>query len=162
MELTAEHLVTTDDRALFAIRTPSLATWPAALGLPSRYFACLVVADGTAESTDQLGAWADRVLGQGMAFCASWGPGCEVVEDIVDWTILQRNQFRVDVPLIITTSHSRDPLPAAIDFFLNAAPLVAEEYRARCRSWLLVEDGEFGRRCGCRQLLLEHVRHPRR
>lgn len=69
---------------LDAFWTPTLAAWPEALSFPSPYFACLVVADGTTEITEQLGGWARRALWLGAVFVSAWAQGCEVVDDVVD------------------------------------------------------------------------------
>jgi hypothetical protein len=78
-----------DGKAFFGMQTPSLAAWPASMELPSGYFACLVVADGTAETTEELGTWAKKAIEQGLVYPCSWGPSCEVVEDAVDWAALE-------------------------------------------------------------------------
>lgn len=157
MDWTLEELAPVGGRRFLAARAKSLAVWPVEVALPSRYFACLVIADGTAESTDELGRWASRALSQGMVFCAAWGPGGEVVHDVVDWAALERDKYRSDSPIVVTTWHSSESMAEAVEFFVNTTVLDAA-YRPECHSWLLVEDGEFGLASGSRNVFLDLAR----
>ena len=161
MEWSLDKVGAVGGRIFLAARIGSLAAWPIQLSMPSQYFACLVIADGNAESTDELGVWASRALGQGMVFCAVWGPGCEVVDDVVDWAVLERDQFRTDTPVFLTTWHPRESLAEAIEFFAKTA-IPAAEYQSECQAWLLLEGGEFGAASGSREILLDHIRQEPR
>ena len=144
-------------RGFYSIRVPSLSLvgWPATLSLASRYFVCLVVADGTAETTDELGQWATLVVEQGLVYMCAWGPGCEVVEDIVDWAFVALPDH-LDRPIVMTTSHPSESVAAAVDFFVSAAK-PADGYVSECSSWLLVEVGSAGASSGAQDHLVQVV-----
>lgn len=144
-------------RAFYSIRVPSLSlvAWPANLALASPYFVCLVVADGTTETTEELGQWAKLAVEQGLVYMCAWGPSCEVVEDIVDWAFVALPDHP-DRPIVMTTSHSGESVEAAVDFFVGTAK-PADGYLSRCSSWLLVEAGAAGARSGAQGHLVQRV-----
>lgn len=142
-------------RLFASMRLPSLADWPAVLQFASPYFVCLVVADGTTETTDELSAWAARALEQGMVYACAWGDGCDVVEDVVDWAFIARDSGG-DRPIVLTTSHRDEPVEAAVDFFITDA-LPVDAYRTGCSTWLLVEVGQAGATSGALEHLVSEV-----
>jgi hypothetical protein len=142
-------------RAFYSIRTPSLAAWPASVRLASRYFVCLVVADGTTETTEEVGQWAELALQQGLVYACSWGPGCEVVEDMVDWAFIGLTDHEAR-PIVITTSHPDESVESALEFFVDEAKPDGA-YLRECSSWLLVEVGLAGARSGARDRLVSMV-----
>jgi hypothetical protein len=138
-----------------SMRIPSLTDWPAVLQLASPYFVCLVVADGTTETTDELSTWASRALDQGLVYLCAWGDGCDVVEDIVDWAFIARPDSS-DRPIVVTTSHRDVPVEAAVDFFVKDAVPV-DGYGSACSTWLLVEVGQAGAMSGALERLVSVI-----
>jgi hypothetical protein len=123
---------------------------PEVLALASRYFVCLVVADGTTETTEEIGSWARRALRQGLVYACMWGAGSEVIHDAIDsqFIALPDHEAR---PVVMTTSHP-EALEEAADFFMVSA-LPAAGYRHECTSWLVVEVGQSGALSGARELI---------
>ncbi len=136
------------ERHFYAMRVPSLTAWPASLTLASPYFVLLVAGDGATETTEELGQWAARVLGQGLVYACAWGSGCEVVEDAVDWAFLEMPDHR-NRPIVMTTFHADESVEAAVEFFVDAAK-PADAYLSECSSWLLAEVGPAGAGSGAR------------
>jgi hypothetical protein len=155
VEWALEPIATVNDRTFLVARTPSLAVSPTELRLPAPYFVCLVIANGDDDTSEDVAGLARHALDQGMVYCSAWGPGCEVVDDVVDWIVLERDEYRTDGPPVLTTWHAHEALDEALAFFVNATP--AAEYRLECRSWLLVEDGDFGRASGSQAALIDHL-----
>ena len=143
-----------DDRGRvhYAARVPSLAGWPHAIDLASPYFVCLVVADGTTETAADVGEWARRVLAQGLVYACAWGPGCEVVHDVIDWEFLTMPDH-ANRAIVMTTWHEAESLEEAVDFFLVSA-VPDEAYRSHCSAWLLIEVGDAGAASGARDLVV--------
>ena len=112
---------------------------------------CLVVADGTTETTQDVSEWAIRALEQGLVYVCAWGEGCDVVEDAVDWAFIVKPDS-AERPIVLTTSHADETVADAVDFFAHDAKPVGA-YRAKCPKWLLVEVGDFGTASGA----LDHL-----
>ena len=138
-------------RTFFGLVVPSLAEWPGVLALASRYFVCLVVTDGTSETTGEIASWARRALRQGLDYACMWGEGSEVIHDVIDseFTALPDHEAR---PVVMTTSHTAEALEEAADFFMVSALPVAG-YRHECTSWLVAEVGQSGTLSGARELI---------
>lgn len=88
---------------------------------------------------------------QGLVYSRAWGPGSEVVEDVVDWAFVE-STLQTDRPVVMTTSHPRESLSDAMTFFLDDAK-PASSYQEECSAWLLVEVGRAGSASGARELL---------
>lgn len=150
-------LVGEDDggRRFFAVRVPSLTEWPESLPLSSPYFVCLVIADGTTETAEELSRWAQTALRQGLVYACAWGPGSDVVEDAVDWQFIAIPDHQ-ERPIVVTASLANETLEDAVYFFM-VTTLPADGYESECSAWLLVEVGKAGAESGARDLMAERL-----
>jgi len=143
-------------RAFYGLSVLSLAQWPDDLSLGSDFLAVFVVADGTTETTEELGEWARRALAQGLVYSCSWGPGSESVHDVVDWEELARHNYDTTGPIIMTTWHDSETLDEAVDFFMVSA-LPDKPFPLNSTAWLVVEVGTFGVLSGAQHLVAERL-----
>jgi len=102
-------------------------SWPTILGIPSRRFRLLVVADVTEIPTDIISQFANAALKSGMVYFCAWGPGCERFHDIVDEVCVEDDLgARLFVgpnshDVIMTTWHPNDTLDEAVEYLINSA-----------------------------------------
>jgi hypothetical protein len=143
-------------RVFFGLSVSSLAQWPDSLSLGFDFFAVLVVADGTTETTEELGEWARRALAQGLVYSCSWGPGCETVHDVVDWEELARHNYDTTGPIVMTTWHEGETLDEAMNFFMVSA-VPDKPFPLDSTAWLVVEVGTFGALSGAKHLVAERL-----
>jgi len=90
----------------------AIAEWPNTPPWGAGPFALLQVVD----SLDGLEAFAKRVVGSGLCLSACWGSFCREAEDCVDHEIVMQGADRDGV--VLTTSHSKESLEDALDYFL--------------------------------------------
>jgi hypothetical protein len=119
-------------RDVWVLDAESARDWPAQTPWTCAGFGLLFAADHVIDVT-RLGQTA---LAQGLAFAASWGSGCSLMEESFDEIIVGfgREETRDDV--VLTTSHDGESLDEAIEFFLEAA--TASPARApSCNAWVI-------------------------
>jgi hypothetical protein len=130
---------------VLVIECPSLI-WPSDLHVPSKRFRLFVAADVARESVKALSTFAEAALAQGMVYFCSWGPSCEKFEDLVDEAVVgdgseggkYKGPGQNDV--IMTTSHQRDTLDEALDFFMDWA-IPSDGFRPDSHYWIAVTVG---------------------
>jgi hypothetical protein len=116
-----------ESKKKFAVVEVGELQWPATLEVPSRRFRLHVAADVRDANRQAISDFAFSALTRGMVYFCSWGPGCERFHDIVDEVILgddigeQRFAGPSSSDVIMTTSHAKESLEEAIDFFLTCA-----------------------------------------
>ena len=152
-------LVDPRGRSFYWLRTPSLAIWPSALALDSPNFGCLVIADGTAETTEQVGRWADIAVAQGLVFSDAWGRGSDVVEDCVDWAFVALPDCDTR-PVIMTSSPGDDESLESASWFFVWVAFPHPVYQDQCRSLIVVEVGDAGGKADIPGLISWAVTHP--
>jgi hypothetical protein len=110
-------------RRLFALELSSADELENVSDLPAGHFICLLAWDARGVSTDTVAAVARQLLQAGASYFVCWGPDCERVHDIVDWTLV-RDGDELGIPdeaVVMTTWHTSEPLREALWFFLVTA-----------------------------------------
>jgi hypothetical protein len=123
------------ERALYVAEIPSLDEWPEAIEEPKPHFAAFVAVDAAPLSDDELDAFAQRLLGQGAVYVATWGPDCERLHDAFD--AVQDDS----APVAMTTWHAHETLDEALWFVLFAT-VPDEAYFETCDSDLAIVVGD--------------------
>jgi hypothetical protein len=110
-------------RRLYLADPDRPAEWPETLAAPDRPFVAFVAMDAGDVETDQLYAFAERLLDQGTSCVCAWGPDCERVHDLVDEAAVMRelDSEGVEPNHVMTTWHDNESLSEALDFALNLA-----------------------------------------
>jgi len=115
-----------EQKRFAVIEVPDL-NWPPRLEIPSKRFRLFVAADTADVSTEDLSNFALAALNRGMVYFCSWGPDCSRFHDIVDEVLVeddigaQKFVGPDSSDTIMTTSHAKDSLEEAIDFFATCA-----------------------------------------
>ena len=109
------------------------------LSVPSK-FVCLIAWDAHDVSTDEIGRVTELLLDAGAVYVCAWGSDCDRVHDIIDELIAYAGATGRDVPFVMTTWHSNQPLAEAIDFALTCA-VPGDEHLSACRSTLGIANG---------------------
>ena len=120
----------------------ALADWPTSFQLPSPHFVLFLALDARTLDAQTMGALAERLLDNGLAYLVAWGPDCGRVHDTVDAHIVHRDVARhiPSVGFVTTTWHSRESLADAFEFFALSANTDDEPWE--CSTWLAVTIGE--------------------
>jgi hypothetical protein len=93
----------------------------------------LVVADATGVSVGEVDIFAEAVVGLGCFMVACWGPNCEWVHDVIDWSVVLK-EIAMDPPptdTLQTTWHDHESLPATVGFLAHELEFPVEE-GSRC------------------------------
>ncbi len=96
-----------------------------------------------AESTDveTIGRLAVWLLDSGLVYACVWGPGCELVHDIIDEEIVGGGPIVPRYAIeIMTTWHDDTPLDDALRFWLSLAK-PSDVFIESCRSSLVLVFG---------------------
>jgi hypothetical protein len=129
------------ERDLFTVQLNRIGELPDNLGLPSRYFACLLAWDASEVSADEIRSVGQKLVDQGAAYFCLWGPDCERVHDLIDEVEAAREEANPDDQSVIMTSwHHDEPLSEAIWFVLRCA-LPDDPYIDDCKSTLAISIG---------------------
>ena len=124
------------DRVFYLLHLQSLADFPNALLLPSRFFGLFLICDGRTVSDAEISAAARSVLSQGAAVVEIWGPETDRVYSAFEQAG-QRNPAETDTPIVITTHLKDTTLDQALWYFRNIS-IPVEEYTPGCDSFLAV------------------------
>lgn len=110
-------------RRLYVAELARLTDWPNALEAPDRPFIVFVAMDARETETDQLYAFAQRLLGQGAVYVCTWGPDCERVHDLFDEAavICDVDAEVSQTAVVMTTWHDDEGLAEALEFALTDA-----------------------------------------
>ncbi len=109
------------NRDVFVVSVANLEHLPSQLaGLPCSRFVLLLAQDANANRT-HLDPVLEQLLDRGCVYLCAWGPGCELVHDVMDETVVMRKVDGGPEQTIMTTWHSRDSLAEATDFALQLA-----------------------------------------
>ncbi len=108
-------------RQVFLLPFPSLLDAVALLEATDSEFVLLLAADFT-QSDVPLSDLAERIVRAGCAYFCAWGPGCELIHDLVDETRVHStpNCFD-DESVLMTTWHDDETLADAVFFAVVAA-----------------------------------------
>lgn len=113
-----EMKIPRDDVLLLTI--DELTDWPSEPPVGERAFNLFIVVDGRDLSRDDFAAWdafANRIADQQVAYLSSWGAQCELVHDLMDEVIVEREvKTGVEQPLVMTTWHEDEELEEALEF----------------------------------------------
>ena len=144
-------------RGWYVLALSSLREWPADLGLPVGHFCAFVACDVREYSDEELYDFAASLLRAGAVYICAWGPGCSRLERAFDDAIVRRGMENYDTgdDCIPTTSHPRETVEDALDFFRDCAR-PSPAYEATTRAWIAVSVGN----AGDLSLLRERIRDP--
>lgn len=95
--------------------------------------AVLVVADATGVSVGEVDIFAEAVAGLGCFVVACWGPNCEWVHDLIDWSVVLK-EIAMDPPptdTLQTTWHDHESLAATVEFLAHYLRF-SSEAESRC------------------------------
>ena len=102
-----------------------LCDWPTDLPIEGRRFSLFMVMDGRDVAEDACRVWnafADRAIEQGLAYLCTWGPNCELLHDLMDETLVERETRETQGPsFTMTTWHADESLEEALEFFRDCA-----------------------------------------
>ncbi len=93
--------------------------------------AVLVVADATGLSVEEVDTFAKAVAGLGCFVVACWGPNCEWVHDLIDWSVILK-EIAMDPPptdTLQTTWHDHESLAATVEFLAQYLRFSSEAER---------------------------------
>jgi hypothetical protein len=82
-------------------------------------FVCLSAMNAGSAGKDDVSAFCSRLIELGCAYYCAWGPDCERVHDIMDELVIGDNPPRTYIGCLMTTSHAKESLAEAVDFFLS-------------------------------------------
>jgi len=105
---------------------------------PTGNFVLMLLADFREWPGGAFVDWAAQVIGAGAVYVCCWGPGCRRAEDCFDEAdvYLEETAGR-ELPVIMTTSHSDEPIEEALWFAANST-WPDEAYAANCHSLVAV------------------------
>ncbi len=104
------------------LRTSSFDLELSDVELPSDPFIPLVVSGVVLDEADVLGRFAGLLIEAGVAYVCCWGEMADVLETAFDLRAVEREiEAGRSLPLLMTTSHSREPLAEAVWFWLHTA-----------------------------------------
>lgn len=72
------------DRTLYLAVPERIDDWPVALDEPMRDFVLLLALDARTVSDEAIDSFAEKLLRQGVAYVATWGPDAKRVHDLFD------------------------------------------------------------------------------
>jgi hypothetical protein len=147
-------------RRLVCLSVPALAALSAVRHVPQgRHFALLLLFDARDVAAAAIGAVAERLVDEGLATFAVWGPDCERVHDILDESCVMREiRDGREYPVIMTRWYPNRPLGEAVWGILH--PLIDEGYEATCETTLIVTVANDGWDCTVRRLVQTQTASP--
>jgi hypothetical protein len=101
-------------RTLSVARIGTLDTWPSTIELPPD-FVLLLTLDAGDLSDARVGAFATKLVVQGVGYACCWGPDCHRVHRLFDRAAIEANRF------VMTTWHEDETLDEALWFAVNVA-----------------------------------------
>lgn len=90
--------------------------------LPESPFILLVASGELREEADALGRFAGLFVDAGVAYVCCWGEIADALETAFDLRAVEKEvEAGQELPVLMTTSHSREPLAEAVWYWLNTA-----------------------------------------
>jgi hypothetical protein len=108
----------------------------------SQHFCLFLALDAKSLDDGKIREVAKRLLQKGLVYLCAWGPDCERVHDLFDYTILEMDPQQ-DRPVVMTTWHTEESFQEAVWFFINAA-FPDEAYVRNCHDWMFAPIGNPG------------------
>ena len=126
---------------MYLLYLTHLDDFPVRVDVPGSRFVLLYAADTKSHFGDRVAA-ASRILNAGCVYFCAWGPGCELMHDVVDECVLEQGLFLDSEGTIMTTWHDSESLADAVEFaLLSAEP--DGIYRVGCDSVVLATVGNL-------------------
>jgi hypothetical protein len=123
-------------RTMFLLEIDSLDDWPEELTLAkSKQFVLFLATDATDVPDDDLAAFANRVLDQGMVYLSSWGKDSERVHDLFEEAAADWDPDADADTAILSEWHEDEPLSEALRFSVASA-IPALAYDKGCKATL--------------------------
>jgi hypothetical protein len=126
---------------VYSIGIATPASFPTHIALPSKHFACLLSWNAERVSVAAIASLAERLLALGCVYFCCRGAGCERVHDVIDEVLAGDGSTNVTWLDVMTAWHDKDPVVAAIDFFLDRA-CPADRYLNECSTALAITIGD--------------------
>lgn len=123
-------------RRLYVIEAKSVEDWPKKdPEWGSVRFGLFFAAEHIVDCKDL--AW--KSIDQGLALVCAWGGASPLIEEAFDEAIVRSVPDETEHNVILTTSHSHESLPEALEFFLD----VIEPARdVKVEAWVIFAIGE--------------------
>jgi hypothetical protein len=110
-------------REIFVMELADLKEFPSELVLPCPRFVLLIAADFSATPADR-SAIAERILNAGCVYLCTWGPSCELMDDLMDEALVVKQlDASGEGATVMTTWHADERLAEAVGFALKSAEL---------------------------------------
>jgi len=123
-------------RTMFLLELDSLEDWPEELKLAkSKEYVLFLATDASDVHNDDLAAFANKVLDQGMVYLSSWGKDSERVHDVFEEAAADWDPDADADTAILSEWHEDEPLSEALRFSVASA-IPALAYDKGCRATL--------------------------
>jgi hypothetical protein len=129
-------------RAMFLLEIDSLDDWPEDVSLPkSRHFVLFLAADASDLSDEDVAAFAERALDQGMVYLSTWGRDSERVHDVFEEAAAEWAPDADADDALLSEWHEDEPLSEALRFSVaSASP--AHAFEKSCKATLVAVVGD--------------------
>jgi hypothetical protein len=123
-------------RTMFLLEIDSLDDWPEDLKLPkSSQYVLFLAMDASDVADDDLTAFANKVLDQGMVYLSTWGKDSERVHDVFEEAAADWDPDADADTAILSEWHEDEPLSEALRFSVASA-IPALAYDKGCKATL--------------------------
>ncbi len=128
-------------RRLFVLDAPDIADLRSLAALPCKHFACFLAWDADLKDIAAISRVAEALLDAGAVCIASWGRTCELVHDVIDEVLVEREVTSgLQQPHILTTWHSKDSFAKAL-WFLTFVLAPNDSYLETCKATVAIAIG---------------------
>jgi hypothetical protein len=127
-------------RDIYLCLADSISDLPQRIKPASQNFGLLLLIDAHPLKSEEIRLAGAKLVDQGLAYLCAWGPDCERVHDIFDEASQIRNSQLSCDDVVMTTSHSDEPLIEALWFFLHGA-FPTKCFETSCTDWVIATVG---------------------